>query len=50
MKYFVFRMRWSVTDSDVVIVKAATEQQAKDKIQSNARYIELIATSDRVLT
>jgi Mrp family chromosome partitioning ATPase len=49
VKYFVFKLNWSPSDYDYVIVEAPSEHVAREKVSSNARYVMLVATSDRII-
>lgn len=42
MKYFIFRLRWSQTDSELIIVRDKSVGDAKKSIKANARYIDYL--------
>jgi hypothetical protein len=49
MTYYVFRLTWSQTDSELVIVQANSEQAARDKLKSNARYVDRVGATDQIV-
>lgn len=49
MKYFIFTLRWSQTDSDKCIVQAHNEEEARAKIKGNARYVECNGHADKII-
>ena len=49
MKYFIFTLRWSQTDSEQCIVQAHTQEEARAKILGNARYVECNGETDKII-
>lgn len=52
MKYFVFRVRWSQTDDDTVIVQADSHDAALSILKAgwSARYFEYLGETSRIVS
>ncbi len=48
--YHIFNLRYSQTDNrNLVIVRAATKEQAEKKLLDNARYREYYGCTERII-
>lgn len=50
--YYIFRIVWSQTDNDTVIVRAASQEHAQayvDNRYANAAYVESRGSTDKLL-
>lgn len=50
MKYYIFRLRWSQTDDEVVIVQAIDINAARGKILGNARYVDYMGSTEKLIS